>query len=558
MDREHVLEKPQGRANARYIKKNYPEEYEKIILIEGESFVEKLYKYFYESPTHKCIVCGKDTPFQDIKIGYKDYCSKDCFLKSPFRVEKAKKTCLEKYGVDNPSKSKEVQEKKVETCLKNHGVKCGLDKKELIKKTLMEKYGVDNPSKSKEVQEKKKETCLKNHGVMYGLDKKELIKKTLMEKYGVDNPSKSKEIQEKKKETWRKNFLNKYDFHIGFEESGEWICQCPHPECHKCEERTFSIPQQTLHDRMRNGSEICSKLMPIGESNQNTTLELFIQDILNHHNIQYNIHNREELNPKELDIYIPSKGIAIECNGLYWHSYPQKSSSYHINKYVKCKEKGIQLINIWEDWIKNKPEIVTSIIKSKLNIYDIKIGARKCYVKEVCNRDCRQFLNSNHIQGHSPSSIKLGLYYCEELVSVMTFSKSRLGIGKFEKDSWELVRFCNRLNTSVIGGASKLLNYFIKHYNPIKIVSYSSNDISDGGLYEKLGFMTMGAVSNAYWYVNMKTWMRYHRFNFRKTKLKEMGYDIDGKTETQIMNQLPYAKIFDSGTTRWEKCIKIV
>ena len=136
----------------------------------------------------------------------------------------------------------------------------------------------------------------------------------------------------------------------------------------------------------------------------------------------------------------------------------------------------------------------------------------------------------------------------------MTFSKSRTGIGKKE-DGWELVRFCNKINASVIGAASKLLSYFIKLYNPSKIVSYSSNDISNGNLYQVLGFQKEG-ISNAYWYVNQQTFERFHRFNFRKAKLKEMGFDTMHKTESQIMSGLPYWKIYDSGTIRWVKTIQ--
>ena len=303
---------------------------------------------------------------------------------------------------------------------------------------------------------------------------------------------------------------------------------------------------------MRNQSTLCTKLLPIGQTNQGTTIELLIRDILDKYNIEYQTNIRSIILPKELDIYIPSKRIAIECNGIYWHS--KKEPSYHQNKFIECQQKGVQLLTLWEDWIRNKPEIVESIIKSKLGIIKNKVGARKCEVKLVESSVCREFLNKNHIQGFSPSAIKLGLYYNNELVSVMTFSKSRVGIGKNE-DGYELVRFCNKLNTNIIGAASKLLNYFIKQYQPKQIVSYSSNDISNGNLYKVLGFTKENKASTAYWYINQIDFQRYHRFNFRKAKLKEMGYDTENLTESQIMSELPYWKIYDSGTIRWIKKI---
>ena len=507
MDKEFILSSPKGRANSRYIKKNFPEEYKIIISFPGRTFPEQLYNYFYNSPIHICPICGKETPFRNIMYGYSEFCSIQCSYKGESRIIKAQQTCLERYGVKNPSQSKEIQKKKEETCLKNYGVKSGFQT--------------------------------------------ETRYQTMMEKYGVDNPSLVPELQEKKKETWRANFLKKHQIHIGFTENRDWICKCPHKCCNKCDEKQFIIPQQVFNDRRRNQSEICTKLLPIGHFNQNTTLEQFIRNILDEYNIEYQTNVRDIISPKEIDIYIPSKKIAIECNGIYWHSL--KESLYHINKFIQCDDQNIQLLTIWEDWIRTKPYIVKSLIKSKLGLVSNKIYARKCKIQKVSSKDCTEFLDDNHIQGSSPSSIKLGLYYNNELVSIMTFSKSRTGIGKKE-DGWELVRFCNKINTNVIGAASKLLSYFIKSYNPSKIISYSSNDISNGNLYQVLGFQKEG-ISNAYWYVNQQTFERFHRFNFRKAKLKEMGFDTVHKTESQIMSELPYWKIYDSGTIRWVKTI---
>jgi hypothetical protein len=366
----------------------------------------------------------------------------------------------------------------------------------------------------------------------------------------VKYASQSKEIQQKKIETWRNNFLKKHDIHIGFTNDGNWICKCPHPECNKCKEKSFIIPQQVYNDRIRNQTVLCTKLLPVGQINQGTTIELFIRDVLDKYNIEYQTNVGYIISPKELDIYIPSKQIAIECNGIYWHS--KNEPSYHQNKFIECQQKEIQLITLWEDWIRNKSEIVESIIKSKLGIIEDKIGARKCEIRSVESNVCKEFLNKNHIQGFSPSTIKLGLYYNNELVSIMTFSKSRIGIGKNE-EGYELVRFCNKLNTNIVGAASKLLNHFVEIYNPTQIISYSSNDISSGHLYEVLGFTKENKTSMAYWYINQNTFQRYHRFNFRKAKLKDMGYDTENLTESQIMSGLPYWKIYDSGTTRWVK-----
>ena len=547
MDREIILSSPKGKANSRYIKKNFPKEYQDIIKCPGDTFSEQLYNYFYGSPQHICPVCGKNTPFRNIMYGYSEFCSITCSYKGESRIKKAQQTCLERYGVKNPSQSKEIQKKKEDTCLKNYGVKSGFQLQDKFEETCLERYGVKNPSQSKEIQKKKEDTCLKNYGVKSGFQT-EARYQSMMEKYGVDNPSLVPELQEKKKKTWRANFLKKHQIHIGFADNGDWICQCPYKNCDKCIEKQFIIPQQVFNDRRRNQTELCTKLLPIGHSNQGTTLELFVQNILDEYGIEYQTNVRDIIPPKEVDIYIPSKNIAIECNGIYWHSY--KDPQYHIAKYSACRKTGVQLLTIWEDWIRNKPEVVKSILKSKLGLIERKIYARHCSVKVVDSKTCKLFLDSNHIQGSSPSSIKLGLYYNDELVSLMTFSKSRMGVGKNE-DGYELVRFCNLGDTNTIGGASKLLKYFIKQYNPTKIISYSSNDISNGHLYETLGFHSDHVSSGAYWYISQNNFERYHRLSFCKSRLKDLGYDTEGKTESQIMLELPYWRIYDSGTTRW-------
>lgn len=551
MEKEFILSSPKGRANSRYIKKNFPDEYRIIITYPGKTFPEQLYNYFHNSPNHICPICGKDTPFRNIMYGYSEFCSTTCSYRSESRTQKAQQTCMERYGVKNPSQSEIIQKKKEETCLKNHGVRYWIQDNDKFKSSMLEKYGVTNPSYLDDVKRKREETCLKNHGVKNVLGTPEIREKAIAAvelKYGVKYSFLNEEVKQKAIKTKRKKFLGTHDMHLGYNDEGDWICKCPHEECNKCVEKTFIIPQNTFHDRKRNNTELCTKLLPIGHFNQGTTLELFVRDILDKHNIEYTTNVRDIIPPKELDIYVASGKIAIECNGLKWHS--EKDQTYHSNKYLSCKQNGVQLLTIWEDWIRNKPEIVESIILNKLGLSQRRIMARNCSIREITSKDCRDFLDKNHIQGFSPSSIKLGLYSNNELVSVMTFSKSRVGIGKNE-DGWELVRFCNKINTIVNGGASKLFKYFIKHYNPIQVVSYSSNDISYGGLYERLGFVGGDVHSHAYWYIHQGTFERYHRFNFRKTKLKELGYDIEQYTESQIMENLPYWKIYDAGTTRW-------
>jgi hypothetical protein len=131
----------------------------------------------------------------------------------------------------------------------------------------------------------------------------------------------------------------------------------------------------------------------------------------------------------------------------------------------------------------------------------------------------------------------------------MTFGNLRKSLGqKSKEDSWEMLRFCNKIGTSVTGGASKLFNYFIKNYKFNNIISYSLNSYSSGDLYKKLKFKFKGETGvNYFW---CKNGIRYHRFNFRKDKLVKIGYDKN-KTEVEIMSDLSYYRVFDCGSKKW-------
>lgn len=258
--------------------------------------------------------------------------------------------------------------------------------------------------------------------------------------------------------------------------------------------------------------------------------------------------NRTILNGKELDIYLPELNLAFEFNGLYWHSELHKDRRYHLEKTKLCADKGINLIHIWEDDWDNKVEICKSIILNKIGKSE-RIYARKCDIRIVDNKLVREFLDINHIQGFVGSKIKIGLYYNYELVSLMTFGNLRKSLGQTSKDgSYELLRFCNRLNTSVVGGASKLFKYFIKNYNPKEVISYSDSSRSDGNIYSNLGFsLSHQSVPNYYYIVDG---VRKGRFNFRKDKLVKEGYD-SSKTEIRIMSDRGYYRIFDCGSKKW-------
>jgi group I intron endonuclease len=221
--------------------------------------------------------------------------------------------------------------------------------------------------------------------------------------------------------------------------------------------------------------------------------------------------------------------------------FKEKNHIYHND--------DIDIFVFEDEWI-NKKEIVKSRILNLINLSN-KIWARKCEIREIDNNILvRDFLINNHIQGYVGSKLKLGLFYNNELVSLMTFGNLRKNMGQLASEgSWELLRFCNKLNTSVVGGASKLLNHFIKKYNPINLISYADRRWSNGNMYEQIGFTKLGnTIPNYFYIIDNK---REARFKYRKDILIKEGFDGD-KTEVKIMHERGYYRIFDKGSIKYE------
>ena len=362
-------------------------------------------------------------------------------------------------------------------------------------------------------------------------------------KYGSEFYTKTNEYKEKiKSYVFIKNtsIINNSTYRLVKSEIDEYTIFC-----NTCNNQ-FVIQRQLYRNRIKNFVDICLKCNPIssGVSIDEKKVFSFIRE-----NFSGNIVENFKLNKKEVDIYLPELKLGFEFNGLYWHSELHKSKSYHYDKYEFFKQNNIHIVNIWEDDWLYKQNIVKSMIINKLGKSD-KIYARKCQIKEVTdNKLVREFLEKNHIQGFVGSKVKIGLFYNKELVSLMTFGNLRKSLGQKKEDGkYELLRFCNKLNTSVVGGASKLFKYFINIHKPNEMISYSMNSHSIGDLYKMLGFDLISETKYNYFWV--KNTIRYHRFNFRKDKLISEGNDPN-LTEYEIMYQKGYFRIFDSGSKKW-------
>ena len=295
------------------------------------------------------------------------------------------------------------------------------------------------------------------------------------------------------------------------------------------------------------GCPKCSNQMSIAEEE----IIDFLQKTIS--NVTIERRNRKIIKPYELDIFIPQYNIAIEYDGLIWHCEKYNDNNkLHLYKTECCLKHGIKLIHIFEDEWLNKQNIIKSRIKNILGLSQKRIYARQCILKQIQMNEAKNFLEDNHIQEHVNGSNYYGLYYNDELVSVMTFGKLRKNLGRNnEEDSYELLRFCNKLNTTVVGGASKLLKHFIKEVKPKKIISYADRRWSNGNLYKTLGFTHTHNSKPNYFYVSKNGKKRENRFKYRKSELIKQGFDKN-KSEHQIMLEQQMYRIYDCGTMVFE------
>jgi len=296
---------------------------------------------------------------------------------------------------------------------------------------------------------------------------------------------------------------------------------------------------RATYDAFHNGNRcpICARHESKGEKE--------IVDFLNSLSIETIIRDRNIIKPYELDIVIPSKKIGIEYCGLYWHCDLYKDRNYHLNKLIECNEKKYRLITIFEDEWNNKKDIVKKRLKYLVGLETEKINGRECIVKEIDKNDAKFFFDKYHIQAYKPSTIYLGCFYKDSIVSAMSFLKRKENV-------YEMTRFCSSKN--VVGAASKILKYFIRNYNWSMIITFADRRWSEGNLYKKLKFSIDTFIRPDYSYFKNGNLKRFHKFGFRRSKiLKKNGQCEENLSESVLMKLNGWFRIFDCGKIKFIK-----
>ena len=363
----------------------------------------------------------------------------------PLAISKRRaETNYKKYGVSNPAAHPDIRKKASDTMEKRYGVRNALQSPLFLnksKETLKKNYGVTTPMLSDEIKQKHINKLMNKYGVDNIAKLPEFIekaKKTSLVKYGVDNPSKSSKIKEK-----------------------------------------------IIESRINNSI--------IGVSKMETELTQYIQSL--------GLETKKSYiggeNPREIDILIQNLNIAIEFNGAYYHSEANINmyNNYHYDKMKACEKKGLRLIQIFDfEWETRKSQ-VKSFLRANLGRNNRRINARECKIKEVDQATTNDFLNKYHILGTVRHNVSYGIYYKEELLSLITFGKHHRG-----KKVLVLSRYCGKENVSVIGGLSKLCKFAYKSLG--EFITWIDLRFSNGKNWLNNGWILDGVLRPDYFYFN--------------------------------------------------------
>lgn len=220
------------------------------------------------------------------------------------------------------------------------------------------------------------------------------------------------------------------------------------------------------------------------------------------------VNDRQQIAPKEIDFYLPDHKIGFEFNDIRTHqtlfreqeanrnNRGGKPSTYHYNKYLGCKERGIRLFHIWDiEWADERVRpILESVIKNALGLNERKVYARSCELVASDSKECNPFFLENHIQGGAKGNGYFALKNKGEIVGAICYTdKIKLVKAHNENDAdITISRMCFKQGVSVVGGASRLLKAVTDLMTSGQKIEYLVlNDYFDGVSFEKTGWETV-------------------------------------------------------------------
>jgi transposase len=359
--------------------------------------------------------------------------------------EKIMKTNMDRYGVPYTTICPEVVEKMNSSMIERYGVKYPAESKEILEKmfkTNIEKYGSRSPFGNSDVYKKGYEKNMELHGGLgYGSTKTgEKITATMLEKYGVEHIMQSDIMCKKSINTKLTN---------GAIEPFNGMTKV---DAAKKYEVGYSYFKHILKNNP-NITEDELKNIKNDLEDSKTNIEVIMEGLIGFK--KYNKRFDKELYPEltyRPDFKLNDK-LAINTDGLYWHSDENVDKSYHFNMRKDFEDSGLRIMQFYSNEITNKSNIVKSIIFNSLGKSE-RYFARKLKIKEISGKEAECFLNDNHIMGYKSSKSVVLVDNNEKIKMIMTY--------RVVKNILKIERMCSEVGTTVVGGFSKLLSYIEK------------------------------------------------------------------------------------------------
>lgn len=396
--------------------------------------------------------------------------------------------------------------------------------------TNKEKYGGNAPACSKKVVLKAKQTNILRYGEQYTQVFNERSKQSLLKKYGIINVSQLHIDQQTRDLLNDKNFL--YEQHVKKQQSLQKIA------------RDLNVSDTTVNRCLKKHN-----IHP--ERFYSSDGEIQIKQFLAEHNISFLSNVKNIISPFELDIYIPEYKLAIEYNGLFWHSEANgKTSSYHLQKTIECEKKGIRLIHIFEDEWRDQQQKCKDTLLHFLGKSEKGVFARLTTIKEITWKEAKKFLDAYHLLGAgSPGNYRIGAYDPNNnLIAVMVFG---LPNNEKSKNIIELKRFVtNKKNNPGLG--SKMFFEAIKQKQYQEVIAFVDRRWFTGSVKNHIGFIKVGETKPAIWWTDGKN--RFHRRFMTKQQLIKQG-NPQQLSKRNILLKYGFYRIWDCGKIKllWTK-----
>lgn len=427
-----------------------------------------------------CDYCGKTYISTKKKRGKSNkYCNKDAC--NDCRYKKREDVSLARDGVKNSAQRADVRKKISESGWINSPE---FNKKK--EETMLDKYGVSNPMYSNDLKEKLKESVKNKYGVNHVMHLPEMVK-SVVEK-SISARIKNGSIKQIDGKT-----LPQHAKELGFSRShfGKLV-------------KKYGFDEACRHEKYV------------------SSLEKVVLNWLDDIGIKYETQFR--VGGKIADIKI--NNILIECDGLYWHSEVFLDKNYHVEKRKIYKENGYRGLFFRENEIRDKFDIVKSIIVNTLGLNKEKYFARKLVVKEVDFAESKKFVETYHLMGPTNGvSCSFGLFNGPELISIMQLKRVK-------DNNYDIARFCNKAGTTVVGGFTKLLSAFKDKYSPTELSTFIDLRYGCGEYLTNFSFTQKTCYPSFSWTDGFNV---YHRLRFSGNN----GYDKG------------LVKIFDCGQAKY-------